>query len=280
MSALRQRMLEDMQLHGFAQRTQQCYVDAVARLAKYYRRSPDDLSEEEIRKFFLWLVAERRVARSTLTVYRSGIRFLYEKTLHRDWPVLDLVRPQHREKLPVVLAVEEIRQLLELVRHPVVRPCLAVIYSCGLRLSEGTHLEVPDIDRARMLLAVRSGKGGRDRYVPLPERTLEIIGSYWRVGRPQPWLFPSSRRQAPLGHTTLQRTFSAVLRQSGIQKHASIHTLRHSYATHLLERGVSLRIIQELLGHQSPETTAVYTHVTPLITATLHTTVNQLMATL
>jgi len=280
MSALRERMVEDMHLRGFTSKTQQCYVSAVKGLAKYYRRSPEDVSEEELRRFFLWLVRERHVARSTLTVYLSGIRFLYETTLHRDWPVLDLVRPQKRAKLPVVLALEEIRHLLSVLRHPVARPCLTLIYSCGLRLAEGAGLQVPDIDRSRMLLTVRCGKGGRDRYVPLPERTLEIVREYWRRERPQPWLFPNATRRGPIGHTTLQRAFGAALRQSGIAKHASVHTLRHSYATHLLEHGVSLRVIQELLGHQSPQTTAIYTHVTPRITGALTTTVNHMMAAL
>jgi len=273
-------MVEDMQLRGFAEKTQQCYVDAVKKLAKYYGRSPAHLTEEELRQFFLWLIEERQVACSTLTVHLCGIRFLYEATLHRDWPVLDLVRPRKRKKLPVVLTLEEIRHLLALVRHPVVRSCLAVIYSCGLRLSEGARLQVCDIDRARMLLAIRDSKGGRDRYTPLPERTLEIVRDYWRTKRPRPWLFPNAREQGPIGHTTLQRAFSAALRESGIAKHVSIHTLRHSYATHLLEHGVHLRVIQEFLGHQSPQTTAIYTHITPAITSGVTTTVNHIMAVL
>lgn len=280
MSALRQRMVEDMQLRGLAEKTQKSYVDSVRGLAKFYGRSPEHLSEEEVRQFFLHLITQRRASSSTVRVYLCGIRLLYETTLKREWRVLDLVRPQARVKLPVVLTLEEIHQVFVLIRHPVVRPCLSAIYSCGLRLSEGAHLQVADVDGARMLVRVRNGKGGRDRYVPLPERLLEIMRSYWSERRPGPWLFPDRSGERPVSHCTLQKTFTAAWRQSGITKHASIHTLRHSYATHLLEHGVSLRVIQEVLGHQSPETTAIYTHMTPTISSTLATTVNRIMAEL
>ncbi len=284
MRALTERMGEDMQLRGLAARTQESYLGVVTGLATYCGRPAEavaTLTEAELRQFFLHLITERRASRSTLTVYRAGIRFLFETTLGRPCPVLDLVRPAKRHALPVVLSRDEVRHLLGLVRDPRARLCLTTIYSCGLRLSEGIGLTVGDIDSQRMMVRVRQGKGGRDRYVPLPIRTLVLLRAYWRATRPpRPWLFANRAATGPLGATTLQKIVGAVVRTSGLAKHASVHTLRHSYATHLLEQGVHLRVIQELLGHRSPQTTAIYTHITPTVTTALHATVNTLMAPL
>ena len=291
MQTLTDRMGEDMRLRGFAPKTQQAYRGAVVRLATHFTRSPDTLdalTEGELRAFFLDLVTTRQVSRSTLIVYRSGIRFLYEVTLQRTWPVFDLVRPAKRHVLPVVLSTGEVRTLLASVQDPRARMALIAIYSCGLRLSEGVSLHTRDIDSARMFVHVRAGKGGRDRYVPLPQRTLELLRVYWRTAAPRPrfglprgpWVFANREATGPLHATSLQKTFAAVVRGSGLTKHASIHTLRHSYATHLLECGVHLRAIQELLGHKSPATTAIYTHITPQVTDVLQRTVNALMAPL
>jgi len=278
MTELRSRMIQDMQLHGLAARTRQSYVDAVKGLARFYRRSPDRLSEDEIRSFFIHLINEKGAARSTVTIYLCGIKFFYETTLGRKLPILEIVRPAKRHKLPVVLSTEEVNNLLERVKNPVYRMCLTLIYACGLRLSEGLHLRVGDIDSDRMLVAVRNGKGGKDRYVPLPERTLEQLRAYWMLHRPKTWLFSTKTGQLPLNPTTLQKTFKVVVRQSGIGKNASVHTLRHSYATYLLESGVNLRVIQELLGHKSPHTTAIYTHLTQKTVDQLATVINRLMA--
>jgi integrase/recombinase XerD len=280
MSALRQQMMEDMQLHGYAAKTQAAYVGAVRSLAKYYKRNPAEITQEEVRAYFLWLVQERGVARSTLTIHLSGIKFLFEVTLQREWGVLHLIRPQKRKKLPVVLSVEETKHLLSLVRMPKARMALTVIYACGLRLNEGLHLRTQDIDSQRMLIWIRNGKGGKDRYVPLPERLLTMLRDYWKAHKPFSYLFFSKDKNTALSDTTLQQTFKAILRQSGIRKSASIHTLRHSYATHLLERGVDLRVIQELLGHKSPQTTAIYTHLTDKSFQTLTETLNSLLADL
>jgi integrase/recombinase XerD len=280
MTALRRRMLEDLQLRGLAPRTQQCYLEAVKHLTQHYRRAPDQISEEELRQYFLFLINGKKVAESTLRVHLDGIRFFYERTLQRPWPVFDLVRPRKTQKLPVVLSLWEVRSLLALVKNPKARMCLRMIYACGLRLTEGTQLQVSDIDAQRMLVRVHHGKGGKDRFVPLAPRVLALLREYWRRQRPRPWVFPARDGSAPLSPTSLQKTFKAVVRQSGIPKDASIHTLRHSYATHLLERGVSLRVIQELLGHQSPSTTARYTHLTPPTLDIVHATINALMADL
>jgi integrase/recombinase XerD len=280
MTTLRRRMLEDLQLRGLAPRTQQCYLEAVKHLAQHYRRAPDQISEEELRQYFLFLINDKKVAESTFRIHLYGIRFFYERTLKRPWPVFDLVRPRHIQKLPVVLSLREVRFLLALVEHPKARMCLQLIYACGLRLTEGTRLQVSDIDAQRMLVQVHQGKGGKDRLVPLAPRVLELLRTYWQRQRPRPWVFPARDGSAPLSPTSLQKTFKAVVRLSGIPKDASIHTLRHSYATHLLERGVSLRVIQELLGHRSPRTTARYTHLTPPTLEVVHATITALMADL
>jgi integrase/recombinase XerD len=280
MTSLRRRMLEDLHLRGLAPTTQQCYLDAVKHLAQYYRRSPDQLSEEELRQYVLYLINRKKVAESALRIHLYGIRSFYERTLQRPWPVFELARPRHRQKLPVVLSPQEVRSLLALVQRSQARMCLQLIYACGLRLREGTPLQVSDIDPQRMLVRVRQGKGGKDRYVPLAARALELLRVYGQRARPRPWVFPARDRQTPLPPTTLQETFKLVVRQSGLAKDASIHTLRHSYATHLLEQGVSLRVIQELLGHKSPRTTARYTHRTSKTFDVVHATINALMADL
>ena len=243
MQTLTDRMVEDMRLRGYAPKTQQSYRGAVMGLATHFARSPDTLdtlTEAQLRAFFVDLVTRRQVSRSTLVVYRTGIRFLYEVTLHRTLPVFDLVRPAKRHTLPNVLAVAEVQQLLAAVRDAQARMTLTLIYSCGLRLTEGITLRTSDIDRARMVVHVRAGKGGRDRYVPLPTRTLDLLSTYWRATPPARraaaarggWLFPNREATGPLRACTLQKTFAAVVRASGLTKHASIHTLRHSYATH------------------------------------------------
>ena len=277
MSTIRQRMIEDMQLHGYSVKTQAAYLGAAKGLAKHYNRSPEDIDQEEVRAYFLWLVKERGVARSTLTIHLSGIKFLFEQTLKRQWFIFNLVRPQKRRKLPVVLSPEETKQLLCLVRQPKCRMALTAIYACGLRLNEGLHLKVQDIDSQRMLLWIRNGKGGKDRCVPLPERLLTMLRAYWKLYKPFSYLFFSKDKHTILSDTTLQQTFKAVLKESGIRKAASIHTLRHSYATHLLERGIDLRVIQELLGHKSPQTTAIYTHLTDKSFQSLAETLNSLL---
>ena len=230
MQTLTERMGEDMRLRGFAPKTQQSYRGAVAILATFHQRSPDSLDtlrEAELRAFFLHVITERQVSRSPLIVYRSGIRFLYEVTLRRTWPVFDLVRPAKRHTLPNVLAVAEVHQLLAAVRDAQARMTLTLIYSCGLRLTEGISLLTSDIDRARMVIHVRAGKGGRDRYVPLPLRPLDRGGAYGRATPPArrraaahgAWLFPNREATGPLRAISLQETFAAVVRTSGLTKH-------------------------------------------------------------
>lgn len=277
MTPLRQRMIEDMQLHGLSASTQQLYADAVGTLAKHFHRSPDQLSEQDLRQYFLYLTNQKKVSRSTTTIALCSVKFLYEKTLQRSWPTLQLIRPAFEKKVPVVLSRDEVHRILEHVRNPGYRACLKTIYSCGLRISEGIHLQVRDVDSNRMTLLIR-GKGNKQRYVPLPVATLHILRDYWRTHRHPTWLFPAPlRRHVPIGQANLGQAFRMAVKESGSLKPAHVHTLRHSYATHLVEAGVHLRIIQDTLGHRSPRSTQIYTHLTPEVRSTLTDPLNQLM---
>ena len=286
MTPLRHRMIQDLQLRGYADRTIEAYVHAVAQLAKFYHASPDGLTEEQIREYLLYLSTVKKVARATHTIALCGIKFFYQQTLRRDWTVLDVARPKGEKKLPVVLSRDEVWRILDQVRIAVYRVCLTTIYACGLRLMEGARLQVPDIDGERTLLHIH-GKGGKDRYVPLPGDALTLLREYWRTTRNPLWLFPTGTRShvAPLhdptvGHisrASLQSAFVRAVKQSGVHKRAHVHTLRHSYATHLLEAGVNLRLIQEYLGHTSPRTTAIYTHLTREIRDAALSPINGLM---
>ena len=263
MTALRQRYIEDLQLRGLSPRTQDSYVRVVRKLAEHYGKSPDVLTEEELRQYLLYLKNEKHAARNTCTLALCSLKFFYQQTLKRDWPVLDFVRPAREKKLPVVFSVEEVQQILDCVRKARYRACLSTIYACGLRLMEGVQLPVADVDGARMVIHVRHGKGGQDRYVPLPRRTQELLREYWSSHRDPVWMFPGmTAAGGPMSPTGVQRAFKAALAESGVHKPASVHTLRHSWATHLLEAGVNLRLIQVYLGHRSPTTTALYTHLT------------------
>ena len=270
MTELRKRMIECLQLRGLSERTQEMYVRAVRQLAEHYHKSPDLLTEEELRQYFLYIKNVKQYSRSASTIALCGIKFFFEYTLNRDWTTLSFVRAPREKKLPVVLSIEEVRKILGSVRLLSYRVCLSTIYSCGLRLQEGTHLQVRDIDSSRMMIHVRHGKGGKDRYVPLPQRTLVLLRQYWVTHRHPVLVFPAPGRghadlssaTHPMPKSSLQEAFRHALKQSGIHKPASVHTLRPSWATHLLEAGVHLRLIQEYLGHNSPTTTSVYTHLT------------------
>jgi site-specific recombinase XerD len=282
MTALRQKMIEDMQLRGLAERTQESYLAAVRGLAEYYGKSPDKISESELRQYFLYLKNEKKAAASTCMQVLCGLKFLYQHTLGQPWPILDFVKPEREEKLPVVLSRAEVQRVLSGLRQPHYRVCLRTIYSCGLRLKEGVSLQVKDIDSSRMVIHVRQGKGRKDRYVPLPEWSLEQLRWYWRQHRHPQWLFPSRGfgQSGPMNESGVQKAFGAALKESGIHKAASVHTLRHSYATHLLEAGVNLRLIQSYLGHDSLNTTAIYVHLTRQAQVEATLTLNQLMASL
>ena len=280
MSALRQKMIEDMQLKGLAERTQEAYVNAVLQLSRRFKKSPDSLNQEDLREYFLYLKNEKQVADSTFSIALCGIKFFYEHTLGKEWQTLKLVRPDRKKKLPVVFSTEEVKRVLGCVQRWQYQVCLNTIYACGLRLLEGTQLRVKDIDSDRKMIHVVQGKGSKDRYVPLPDRTLMLLRQHWITHRNSDWMFPSRSGEGPMSESGLQRAFQAALHESGVHKDASVHTLRHSYATHLLEAGVDLRIIQVYLGHASPSTTAIYTHLTSVTETQVNQRINQIHADL
>lgn len=288
MTELRKRMIESLQLRGLSERTQEAYTRAVRQLAEHYHRSPDLITEEELRQYFLYVKNVKHYSRNTSTIAICGIKFFYQRTLNRNWATFGLLRAPREKKLPVILSPQEVRKILGCIRLPRYRVCLTTIYSCGLRLAEGTNLAVADIDSARQMLHVRHGKGAKDRYVPLPKRTLEILRQYWTTHRNPLLLFPSpghgdvplSTSTEPMARSSVQQAFRAALKASRLNKRASVHTLRHSWATHLLEAGVNLRLIQEWLGHSSPATTSVYTHLTVKAEQLGAAAINQLMSDL
>ena len=270
MTTLRERMIEDLQLHGLSPNTQYRYVEAVRYLAEYFRKPPDRIGEEELRQYFLYLVNDKKVSPSALGVYLCAIKFFYERTLHRKWITLELVRPARENKLPVVLTQEEVHRILACVHTLRCRVCLNTIYGCGLRIHEGIRLQVKDIDAEGEVIHIRNGKRGKDRNVPLPQGILKMLRQFWLTHRNPVWVFPThwdiehrpDLANKPMTEDALRKAFHAALLESGVQKAATVHTLRHSWATHLLEAGVNLRVIQAYLGHASPTSTAVYTHLT------------------
>ena len=286
MTPLRQRMIEDMQLRGFSARTQEAYLYTVRQLAAHFRKAPDGIDEQDLRQYFLHLINVKHVAPATFTIALCGIKFFFESTLRREWTLFDLARPPRQKKLPVVLSRDEVHRVLGCVRLLVYRACLITIYACGLRLLEGACLAVPDVDGGRGLLHVH-GKGGQDRYVTLPVDALKLLREHWRTHRSPQWVFPAPVRRGtkyfvpvgagPISRSSLQSAFRRALLQSGVHKRAHVHTLRHSYATHLLEDGVNLRLIQESLGHRCSRTTEIYTHLTQEVRQTAVDPINRLM---
>ncbi len=280
MTELQRRMIQDMELRDLKENTQKAYLDAVKDLARHYNRPPDLLSEEEVRRYFIHLTKVRRCAKSTTRVRLFGIKFLFRYTLRRPLPVFDLIRLPRDRKLPTVLSRQEVRQLLTCIRRPAARMSALMMYSCGLRVTATTRLRDPDIDSRRMVVCVRNGKGGKDQYVPLPRRTLELLRAYWREHRPEHWLFPDRSGSKPIRPEAVRQCIQAAAPDCGITKAIGCHTLRHSYATHLLEDGVDLRTIQTLLGHRSIRSTIGYLHLTQRAMKNIHRSINDLMSDL
>jgi len=281
-------MKEDMQLLGLSQRTQETYLYRAKKLMEYFDKPPEQITDDELRGYFLYLKNNKKYARATQTIALCGIKFLFEKTLKKKFDVLDIVRSHRIDKLPVVLSREEVKSVLTNIRVLRHRACLTLIYSCGLRLHEATSLRVNQVDSKRMLIHIQKAKGGIGRYVPLPETTLKILRAHYKTHRNPLLVFPAPGRgehletisTKPLPDSSIQTVFKKSLREAKVNKDASVHTLRHSYATHLLEDGTDIRIIQEYLGHKSIRTTMIYTHLTPLLQNDMSKKVNVLMADL
>lgn len=278
-----ERLREDMILRDFRPRTQEAYELGARLLVRHFDRPPADLTEEDLRSYFLHMRDVRKVAPSTLAVNLHGIRFLFLHSLKRDYALFDLLHVKKPRVLPVVLSTSEVRTLLAAVRHPVRRVLLTTIYALGLRHNEGLSLEVGHIDSARYMVWIRDGKGAVDRGVPLPRPLLHRLRRYWKLERPKadsPRLFVPDSGAGLIDESTIQKTLVAARNDIGLLKDAHVHTLRHSYATHLLEAGVSLRTIQAVLGHKALKTTEVYLHVTQPGTERLQQVVDRLMADL
>jgi integrase/recombinase XerD len=262
MTPLRQRMLDDMRMRNLSVHTQAAYIRAVTQFAQHFSRSPDQLDREHVRQYLLTLV-ERGVGWSTYNQVRCGLHFFYRVTLKKDWPKEEIVCAKTPKKLPVVFSRAEIAQFLASIGNLKHRAMCATLYATGVRISELLALQVTDIDSQRMVLRIRHGKGGKDRYVMLSPKLLELLREYWRVVRPRRWLFPGRDADRPMHMYAFENICRYLSQQSGLTKRITPHRLRHSFATHLLEAGVNLRIIQVLLGHRSLRTTALYTYVSP-----------------
>jgi integrase/recombinase XerD len=266
----RERMRAELQLAGLSERTQEAYLRAVRQLAEHFGRPPDQLTEVELRTYFLYVKNEKQWAAASLRLAFYGIRFFYHRVAPRNWATLTQLKIPRSHTLPDVLTREEVHRLIDATRTTHNQTYFWTLYSLGLRMSEGLNLQVGDIDSARRMVHVHRGKGARDRYVPLPPRTLQMLRAYWRTHRHPHWLFPAvgqDQRTAPTAthpmlRKSVQDALRRVVRQVGLKKRVSLHTLRHSYATHLLEAGVNLRQIQQYLGHKSLKTTTLYLHLT------------------
>lgn len=266
-----QRMMAVLQLNGKGEPTQKAYTRAVRMLCEFYHKTPDLVSEPELQEYFLHRKNVSRWSPKTMRICYCGIRFFYVNVLARDWHILSILRAQNEHRLPAVLSVEEVRSILAQVKTFHNHVYLSTVYSCGLRLDEGRHLEVSDIDSQRMMIHVHRGKGAKDRYVPLPPPTLGLLRAYWRTHKHPSLIFPALGRTRtrvnqsahPMAKSSVQGAFRQAKLAAGVNKKGvSIHTLRHCYATHLLEAGVNLRVIQRYMGHSRLETTMLYLHLT------------------
>jgi site-specific recombinase XerD len=264
MTPLRQRMIEDLKLRNLAPRTIEIYVRRVAAFAAHFGKSPKLLGPTEIRSYLVHLVHETPVSWSHYNQTVAALRFLYQVTLGRDAAMPRIACPKQPKKLPVVLSLEEVTRFFAAVPGVKHRAILMTAYAAGLRISEVVALRIDDIDSKRMVLRIRQGKGRKDRYVMLSPRLLALLREYWKVARPTPWLFPGQVPGQPLVAGAVRRICARASRAAGLGKHVTVHTLRHSFATHLLEAGTDLRTIQVLLGHRNLRTTAIYTHVSPM----------------
>lgn len=262
MTALRQRMITAMQMHGFSARTHESYLAAVHGLAKYTRRSPDTLQPADLTRYFEHLVRERQLAPASVRLAYNGIRFLYLQVL--AWPAvnLEVTLPKRAQRIPELLTRAEVAAILAACGNIRYRTMLSLCYGAGLRLSEVLALRVSDIDSERHLLRVTQGKGAKDRLVALSPTLLEQLRTYWRLYRPQDWLFPGARG-VPLSPTSLQKAFTEAKRRAGVTKVGGIHGLRHAYATHQLAAGLGVERLQRLMGHTSIHTTLRYLHWLP-----------------
>ena len=265
-----QKMVKALRVAGMGESTQETYVRTMRKLSEFYNKTPDKITEEELVDYFIHCQEVIEWSPATMRICYSGIKFFFINVLKRQWHTLKLAKAKREKRLPAILSREEVRKILSHVNTPHNYAYLQTVYSCGLRLQEGLFLEVSDIDGKRDMIHVHRGKGARHRYVPLPKGTYHLLRKYWLTHQNQKLIFPAVGRgqnkgsvsKIPMSIEGVQGAFRRAKHEAGIQKRASIHTLRHSYATHLLEAGVNLRVIQKNLGHSNIETTMVYLHLT------------------
>jgi len=278
-------LIHDLQLAGMSERTQEAYVRAVRQLAAHFRQPPDQLTEAQLRDYFLFIKNEKRFSVAALKIAYSGIKFFYTHTVPHEWATLLKLRVPRQKSLPDVLTTDEVRRLIDATRTPHNKAYFWTVYSLGLRLQEALNLQLGDIDSQRMLVHVHRGKGAKDRYLPLPPKTLAMLRDYWKMHRNPVWLFPATGRDRQQGATatrpmaigSVQGALRRVVLELKFRKRVHMHTLRHSYATHLLEAGVNLRLIQQYLGHSSLQTTMVYLHLTSQGQEQARATIERLM---
>ena len=263
MTPLRQKMIDAMQVRGLSPRTHESYLRAVKDLATYYRRSPDQLSGEELQQFFLYLVKERQVSPATCRLYLNAFRFFYLNVLHRESFGIKIAVPKREQRIPELLMRREVARILTASHNIKHRMLLTTCYGCGLRVSELVNLECRHIDGERHLLRVEQGKGAKDRAVMLSPTLLQSLRNYWRQMRPRQWLFPGRHKAEPIHVESAQKIFHSAKQQAGIAKNGGIHSLRHAYATHQLEAGMPIHQLQRQLGHRNINSTLRYAHWVP-----------------
>jgi len=264
MTELRRKMIEELQLRNYSTHTQRAYIRCVADFAKHFKVAPDRLGPEHVREYQLFLVQRKKLSWSPFNQTVCALRFFYHDVLHRKWMIEHIPYPRHEQKLPVVLSPAEVAALFQNTPNLKHRAILMTMYAAGLRVSEVINLRVTDIDRQRQLICVRQGKGHKDRQVMLSPKLLELLQIYWKGYRPMTWLFPGQRPERPLTQTTVWRIWQQARVAAQLVKPVSPHTLRHCFATHLLEEATDLRRIQILMGHRNLKTTARYLHVSNL----------------
>jgi integrase/recombinase XerD len=269
MTPLRQRMTEDMQVRNFSPLTIKLYIEAVAKFAKFFHKSPALLGPDEVRTYQVYLIHEKKASWSAFNIAVSALRFLYVVSLEKGWAFKKIPYAKKPKTQPLILSLEEVCAFIKSMINLKHRVMVMLAYSTGLRVSEVVNLRVSDIDSKRMMIRVEQGKGQKDRYLPLSATLLQWLRFYWKTTRPTNFLFPGRTLFIPMSRANVNKAITSALRTSGISKKVNPRMLRHSFATHLLESGTNIRIIQALLGHRSLNTTARYTTVS---SATIHAT--------
>ncbi|MBL4937746.1 site-specific integrase [Clostridium sp. YIM B02515] len=262
MTKLREQFKRDMELKGFSPSTQQSYLSHVALFAKHYNKSPELLDTEDIKAYLHYLISERNLSKSFVNQAYSGLKFLYETTLNKQWDMKKIPRTKKEKRLPQVLSQKEVKDILESVRNLKHKAILTTIYAAGLRVSEVVNLKISDIDSTNMQIRVRQGKGSKDRLTLLSDGNLKLLRDYFKYFRPIDWLFPGQDKDKPLTTRSVEKMMDKAVHKVGIAKPATVHTLRHCFATHLLESGVDIYYIQRLLGHTNIKSTSIYLHMT------------------